>query len=1317
MKILKLSIQGFTCYREPVVVDFSSLELFAITGPTGSGKSSIIDAIIFALYGKVPRVTNDVSSLISYDAEAMHVLLEFKSGTEKYKVARKVQHKKSTQAILDKWNGEWEECASGVRQVNKNVCDIVGLDYDSFIRCIILPQGEFARFLMDAKSRQDILTHLLNLGILGRMQQKASKNYDAVKKEIEFIDVRLNNEFAGATPEKLQKMVDEYDQLDEELDNLIIKQQKLNELCNEQKELLELWENRAHLQSKHKKYLPRLEQIQALENKMKKARRILPFLPKLEQLNVENDKLKKLLQGQQQNEERMHSLQQELENQKEQVEIKKEQYEKIEEIEERLSEVQKILSVNDQLTLEKKAYERENSEYEKVEERHKETLKNIKATSGEIEKISEEITECSNQLRECEKSVKKWNKYWENQGYIQVLEAAQQNYRDKQKKHVATVKLLKERQKSLQHFMSEYTKCTDNLQAVEQQIKNLGSKEQLREMLLQIEKQEELERNYDLQCGEKEAEVLRLAEEKKQCQAIDKQLAKLQDERGKLQKELQAKKQQLELTTNLYEELVPIHKSLVELRIVMDENHKQCTTLETSLKNNKKKCKKVTSELSKINKSREKLCAELEKDENSYEEIRRNNMSQILREHLHSGEDCPVCMQTVTAVPQEKSTEKNSSAPKELEEKIEALRKKISGDDKKIAESEAAKNFLMQEQEQLSKQLEELKNEKKNKVKELRTHEKKLTKSLQIEDSDTIAENIEKLYNYMKEVDAQKDTLAEQVIEKSGNIREQQAIYDTIKKREDERAQKIKTLEKSLQKLQKQLSDKKLPPKKKIADSIAKIEEKEVELKKLNIQHMQVSLDKNTAEQQLKDTEKAFSELENEIKESHDAWQERRESLRSELKIRGQNVEASLKKGVDKYKEAYEQQQLLLEKLDGFRNEISRKKLEEGKLQSTLEEIENDLAEKKQELIELKEQISVMQQKINRVTAGENPHRLIEVLEQQENEIRYGYQQARENLIRIEHTLQSTVEEGTRLQNEVNECEKQCAALYKEVEEYLHKMQLSSIADINKMKVPEEILDNWENEIQEFYLEFREIEAQINYCEEQLAGRKVNHDEIDTNLQKLEELKEVVNEKNHLRGHLESELKLLRKNLKETTKLSERQEELRVREVITKQLALDLRANKFQTYVLEEALQTLAEDATIQLDILSSGRYSFSVEKREFYVIDHWHMDQVRMVKTLSGGETFIASLSLALALAERIYQLGYNMGSNCTLESLFLDEGFGTLDEDHLDMVIKALNNLQGTGRTIGIISHLGVLNNYLPARLVVEKSRENSTVSLQSN
>ena len=102
---------------------------------------------------------------------------------------------------------------------------------------------------------------------------------------------------------------------------------------------------------------------------------------------------------------------------------------------------------------------------------------------------------------------------------------------------------------------------------------------------------------------------------------------------------------------------------------------------------------------------------------------------------------------------------------------------------------------------------------------------------------------------------------------------------------------------------------------------------------------------------------------------------------------------------------------------------------------------------------------------------------------------------------------------------------------------------------------------------------------------------------------------------------------------------------LREEAELSKKLALDLRADRFPSFVLEKALQALAEDGSSQLNFLSSGRYSFSLNKRDFWVIDHWNENEVRSCKTLSGGETFIASLSLALALADRIYQLGSQMG------------------------------------------------------------------------
>ena len=78
-------------------------------------------------------------------------------------------------------------------------------------------------------------------------------------------------------------------------------------------------------------------------------------------------------------------------------------------------------------------------------------------------------------------------------------------------------------------------------------------------------------------------------------------------------------------------------------------------------------------------------------------------------------------------------------------------------------------------------------------------------------------------------------------------------------------------------------------------------------------------------------------------------------------------------------------------------------------------------------------------------------------------------------------------------------------------------------------------------------------------------------------------------------------------------------------------------ANRFRSYLLEEAIRTLAADGSRHLKELSGGRYTFHTEGAEFQIVDGWNADERRSVKTLSGGETFLASLALALGLAEGI--------------------------------------------------------------------------------
>jgi exonuclease SbcC len=161
---------------------------------------------------------------------------------------------------------------------------------------------------------------------------------------------------------------------------------------------------------------------------------------------------------------------------------------------------------------------------------------------------------------------------------------------------------------------------------------------------------------------------------------------------------------------------------------------------------------------------------------------------------------------------------------------------------------------------------------------------------------------------------------------------------------------------------------------------------------------------------------------------------------------------------------------------------------------------------------------------------------------------------------------------------------------------------------------------------------------------------------------------------------------------------------------VAKALAGHLRANNFERWLLEEALDLLVDGASGILRELSSGQYELVHDKGEFYVVDHHDAGLRRGVRTLSGGETFQASLALALALSEQLAGLSTTAAS---LESIVLDEGFGTLDAATLDTVAATLENLAARGdRMVGVVTHVSALAERVPVRFEVRKDTRSARV-----
>jgi exonuclease SbcC len=142
-----------------------------------------------------------------------------------------------------------------------------------------------------------------------------------------------------------------------------------------------------------------------------------------------------------------------------------------------------------------------------------------------------------------------------------------------------------------------------------------------------------------------------------------------------------------------------------------------------------------------------------------------------------------------------------------------------------------------------------------------------------------------------------------------------------------------------------------------------------------------------------------------------------------------------------------------------------------------------------------------------------------------------------------------------------------------------------------------------------------------------------------------------------------------------------------------------------------EALDSLVAEASATLMELSGDQYQLDRNDRnDLVVIDYEDAGAQRPVHTLSGGETFQASLALALALSRQVVGLSAGMRN---LQSMFLDEGFGTLDEETLDTVASTLERLAlDKDRMVGLITHVPALAERVPVRFVV--SRDGSGSSL---
>ncbi|WP_377889691.1 AAA family ATPase [Alkalihalobacillus sp. R86527] len=384
-------------------------------------------------------------------------------------------------------------------------------------------------------------------------------------------------------------------------------------------------------------------------------------------------------------------------------------------------------------------------------------------------------------------------------------------------------------------------------------------------------------------------------------------------------------------------------------------------------------------------------------------------------------------------------------------------------------------------------------------------------------------------------------------------------------------------------------------------------------------------------------------------------------------------------------------------------------------LQERVQALTVQKAEIKSTLHQNNEQVLRDEQELSELVGEGSAQSLYQNVEQRLNDLRVSEKTAREELTKMEEHYQKAERQAAADENYGKDVQ---VRLEKAKSSYENEQKESIFSDresVRAAEVSKRSRSEWEEEVETYEREWNRVIHGIEELETRLGGEKITEDE-------WKEAEAAAKEKQQARDDAHSHVAASRHQLEDVTKRHKRFMELesdrkKRSEELEKlgKLQAVFRGNSFVEFIASEQLEQVSLDASQKLGDLTGQRYALEVDSAGGFLIrDDANGGVKRPVSTLSGGETFLTSLSLALALSGQIQLRGAH-----PLQFFFLDEGFGTLDETLLDTVITSLEKLQTESLSVGVISHVPELRARLPRKLVVtpsEPSGKGSRIELET-
>ncbi|RKL69346.1 hypothetical protein CR203_04785 [Salipaludibacillus neizhouensis] len=364
-----------------------------------------------------------------------------------------------------------------------------------------------------------------------------------------------------------------------------------------------------------------------------------------------------------------------------------------------------------------------------------------------------------------------------------------------------------------------------------------------------------------------------------------------------------------------------------------------------------------------------------------------------------------------------------------------------------------------------------------------------------------------------------------------------------------------------------------------------------------------------------------------------------------------------------------------------------------------IQELIVDISKKESELNEKKTIINDMNKDITNETNGENIDTLIEG--------------NKAKLEKLQTTVEKTKSEKEKLEGQVNTSERYLADCShskteaisrneRALQRWTVQKESSSFNDmslVNEKIKNLETINSWELNVSDYENNLRDVTFSKKQVEDKLQGKHITSDMYEEKKTIFVQAKQEIENMRTAFGAASHYLEEIEKKRERYDHLEEKRIELESLFAQLSKLDKVFRGKEFVEFIAEEQLVQVSRLASEKLRALTRGRYAIEVDSSGGFIMRDDHNGGVkRPVTTLSGGETFLTSLALALSLSASIQLNGEH-----ALEFFFLDEGFGTLDPELLETVITALEQLHTNQLSVGVISHVPELKERLPRKIMV--------------